>query len=344
MDEYYESCQHLNLSQHAYDVLESDQYEFLDKPSFARILNMVLSSYMEDADASIDNALVRFKAELDERLSAIPDNSTKQAIVSTLIDHYREELVTTANNYPKEHAFKFRLDKENYASVQEWRDDNDYYAGSPGRFLKAVIEEYARKPLFNREGIILRDKIAGLQACIDNHQLIVVTIRGPSRSRFEVRPFSIEHDPGYNYHYLVGYSRKAGTSYEERPVSFRLSRISSIRRSHARSGKVTVEQKRDIIKKLQSVGVQFLLQEPDAIRLKLTPRGKQMYEFQAHLRPAFTNRQECEDGAWIYEFSCTQMQAEFYFFKYGAEVEILFPSTLRNLFSNRYRDAYGLYF
>ena len=304
---------------------------------------MVLSSYMEDSDASIDNAMLRYERRLRETLADIPDNATKKSVMKALLEHYRSELLAAANGPPREVPFKVRLDQNNYSAMQEWHDNNDYYSGVPGNFLKAVIEEYARKPLFDREGILLRDTIDEINACISTHQLIIITLKGQNRSRYEVRPYSIEHDPGFNYHYLVGYSRKAGTEYEEKPVSFRLSRIIGIKRSHARSGKVTAEQKREIKKKLQSDGVQFLLQESEPIRLKLTMRGKQMYESQAHLRPPFIRREECADGSWIYEFNCTQMQAEYYFFKFGAEAVVLSPTDLKNYLRMKYKDALNAY-
>ncbi len=343
MNEYSDARQHLNLSSLAYDVLNSDKYEFLEKPSFSRIVNMVLSSYMEDSDASIDNAMLRYETRLHETLANIPDDATKMSVMGALLEQYRSELLAAANSHPREVAFKVRLDQNNFSAMQEWHDNSDYYSGIPGNFLKAVIEEYSRKSLFEREGILLRDAIDEINACISSHQLIIITLKGQNRSRYEVRPYSIEHDPGYNYHYLVGYSRKAGTDYEEKPTSFRLSRIIGIKRSHARSGKVTTEQKREIKKKLQSDGVQFLLQESEPIRLKLTMRGKQMYESQAHLRPPFIQREECADGSWIYEFNCTQMQAEYYFFKFGNEAVVETPSELRRRFIKKYRDSYDAY-
>ncbi len=141
----------------------------------------------------------------------------------------------------------------------------------------------------------------------------------------------------------MGYSRIVGADRKEEAASFRLSRIANVRPSHARSGKVTAEQKRVITKKLQSEGVQFLLQESETIRLKLTKRGKQMYESMAHLRPAFSGREECADGSWIYWFHCTQLQAEYYFFKFGEEARILEPGEHAARFRQRFQAALDQY-
>ena len=55
--DYYEARQHLNLSEFAFEIIENDKYVFLEKASRQRIINMVLQNYMDNADASIDNAI-----------------------------------------------------------------------------------------------------------------------------------------------------------------------------------------------------------------------------------------------------------------------------------------------
>lgn len=340
---YYEARQHLNLSELAFEVIENDKAAFLEKQSRQRIINMILQNYMDCADAAIDNTLARYREELSSRLFSIPDEEAKSSPISCLVDAYRQELLDTATTYPKGRAFKMQLDKANYNSMMEWKDENGYYDGIPGRFLKAVIEEYARKTAYEREGILLREIIEELQSCIDSHQLVVITLNGPNHTRQEVRPFSICSDPGCNYHYLVGMTRKAGTAYPDRVASYRISRISSVKRSHSRSGKISAAQIQEIERKLHDDGVQFLIQDSETISVRLTEQGKKMYESQAHLRPLFSERKKHPDGSWSYTFDCTQMQAEFYFFKFGADAIIEHPSELRDKILKRFLDAVEVY-
>lgn len=340
---YYDARQHLNLSKFAYDIIENDKFAFLEKPSRQRILNMILKGYMDSADAAIDNAAERFTEQLRSRLAAIPNGRAKEDIVAALVEAYRQELLATATHYPTGYAFKIQLDKDNYSAMLDWRDRNGYFNGIPGRFLKAVIEEYARKTQYEREGILLRDKIEELQSCIDANQLVFLTLNGPNHTRHEVRPYSICSDSDCNYHYLVGMTRKAGTTVPDHIASYRISRIDTIKRSHSRSGKITAAQSREIEKKIRENGVQFLLQDSEPIRVRLTEQGKKMYDSQAHLRPLFTACKRLADGSWSYTFDCTRMQAEFYFFKFGAEAIIEKPYELRNKFIKLYRDALGQY-
>lgn len=340
---YYEARQHLNLSEKAFEIIENDKSVFLEKPSRQRIINIILRNYMDSADAAIDIATKRYREYILSQLSSVPDENVKNDIISALIDSYRQKLVHTATSYPKGHAFKVQLDRVNYETMSEWRDEGSYYGGIPGHFLKAVIEEYARKPQYEREGILLRDVIEELQSCIDAHQLIIVTLNGSNRTRHEVRPYLICCDPGANYHYLVGMVRKAGASFPEHVASYRISRISMIKRSHSRSGKITTIQAQEIDQKLNSDGVQFLLQDSEPICVRLTEQGKRMYDSQAHLRPFFSERKKLPDGSWLYSFDCTQMQAEFYFFKFGADATIEHPLELKEKFLGKYRDAVERY-
>ncbi len=340
---YYEARQHLNLSEFAFEIIENDKSVFLEKSSRQRIINMILRNFMDSADASVDTAVARREEDLRSSLLSIPDGDYKNAIISTLIDAYRHVLVQTATHYPNGHAFKMQLDKENYEAMLEWRDEGGYYGGIPGRFLKAVIEEYARKPQYEREGIILRDTIEELQSCIDAKQLVVITLNGTNRSRHEVRPYLICCDAGRNYHYFVGMTHKVGTQYPERIASYRISRISTMKRSHARSGKITTDQAREIEQKLSNDGVQFLLQDSETIWVRLTEQGKKMYDSQAHLRPFFSECKALSDGSWSYTFDCTQMQAEFYFFKFGSDAIIEHPPELKEKFLNKYKMAVAFY-
>ena len=89
---------------------------------------------------------------------------------------------------------------------------------------------------------------------------------------------------------------------------------------------------------IQKRGVQFLLSEDDTISVRLTEKGVEMYHRQIHLRPSAPKIE-----GDIYIFSCSLSQAEFYFFKFGAEAEMISPPELVEIFRNKYEKAYKLY-
>jgi predicted DNA-binding transcriptional regulator YafY len=49
----------------------------------------------------------------------------------------------------------------------------------------------------------------------------------------------------------------------------------------------------------------------------------------------------CEGNEFV--FKCTEAQAEFYFFKFGKDAEILEPEELRNKLANMYDEALRMY-
>ena len=338
---YYEARQHLNLSQAAYDVVTLDAYAFLAKPSFAGMLNRIFELYREDAAAAVGPACDRYEKELKNELSGLPESPEKAAVIRALREAQRRRLIETARSCPRECPFKFQLNRENYAFISDWRDTEGAYGGVPGRFIKAVIEEYARKPMAEREAVIFQDLISTVRHSAETQKALVITLR--DGGRYEVKPYCVCTDRGRNYHYLAGYCKSTGApEAREHPASFRLTNIVSYKKT-SRSGRLTAEQKKEIEGKIHTAGVQFLLQASETVQIRLTRRGKSMYESQAHLRPGFDNRREEADGTWLYTFSCTPIQARFYFFKFGAEAEVLSPPELRDSFAERYKAALSVY-
>lgn len=343
-NDYYEARQHLNLSQQAYDIIESDKFDFMVRPSFAGMLNLAFAAYCHDANASVDTAVSRYEEIIRDITANIPDDCTKKQMISAFTEKRRADLANAANAYPRGKSFKFQLSRENYEFIQEWRDDGDYYHSSAAKYIKAVIEEYASKSYFEREKIILRDRLSLLQSFADSGRLLSITSgSGDSTQRFMVKPYCLCADKGNSFHYLVGLSTPYASDREEKPASFRVSRIKKITTLSSHSGGITAAQKKLIDVKMNKVGVQFMTQEQETVTVYLTAEGRQQYERQTNLRPICTDKRIFETGDGEYIFQCAPMQALFYFFKFGADAVILSPSELQAEFSEKYEQAYKKY-
>lgn len=334
--------QHLNMSQSAYDVVQNDMRTFTDGENFSGFINHVISAYADIADASISSALKRQEEKYRTQFSKVPNDKTKEKMISTLLSSYEETLIKKAFSYQKGVYTKFRLNKQNFDMIFENNCREEDYYERPGQYIKAIIEEYAEKPQYQRESIYFEKSITLIQSCIESGTLLVVkTKKGWS---YEVRPYGIMTDEGSLYHYLVGYTRSVNSANnEEKIASFRISQLISVtqRPKSYRSGRVTSNEREQIIKKLQVEGVQFLLGEQTQIKVRLTDSGRKMYASQLHLRPIrIRTDDDCDN---IYCFNCTETQAKFYFFKFGKDVEILSPNSLRETFIKQYRDALNCY-
>ena len=78
----------------------------------------------------------------------------------------------------------------------------------------------------------------------------------------------------------------------------------------------------------------------EQILVRLTEDGVRKYQSQIYLRPSCSR---AITGEGDYSFFCTPRQAEYYFFKFGKDAEILSPPGLRERFLSLYADALKTY-
>mgnify|MGYP000385560785 FL=1 len=344
-NEYQEARQHLSLSATAREVLQDDRQDFGGGRSWAGILNYVFAEYRDKADASISVAVERRRAQYEEKLVGVAAPAVRKAVLEALLADYTEELIKKAAKNgatpPDKESFKFRLDRDNYAFRERWLDSPDaqYYGGRFSRYLRAVLEEYAAKTVYQREAIYFDPQMRLIRAAAANGELLRIRLK--KGTWFEVRPYGVLGDRQETYHYLVGLSRPDGTCEPEKPYNFRLSNIVKLEVSFRRSGRLTKEERDKIEDRIRAVGVQFLVQQQETICIRLTEDGRQNYGRQLHLRPAARERAEVDDGLyrWEYTFYCTEFQAKAYFLKFCGDAKVVAPQSLRDTFAQAYRSG-----
>lgn len=344
-NEYQEARQHLSLSDAAWAVLQDDRQDFGGGRSWAGILNYVFAMYRDKADASVSVAVSRRREQLEEQLGGVVSPAARDAVLDRLMEVYAGELAEKAMSdgavAQQKEVFKFRLDRDNYAFREQWLDSPDaqYYGGRFSRYLRAVLEEYAAKTVYQREAIYFDPQMRLIRAAAVNGELLRIRLK--KGSSFEVRPYGVLGDRQETYHYLVGLSRPDGTREPEKPYNFRLSNIVKLEVSFRRSGRLTKEERDKIEDRIRAVGVQFLVQQQETICIRLTEDGRQNYGRQLHLRPAARERAEVDDGLyrWEYTFFCTEFQAKAYFLKFCGEAKVMEPQSLRDTLAQEYRSG-----
>jgi predicted DNA-binding transcriptional regulator YafY len=125
---------------------------------------------------------------------------------------------------------------------------------------------------------------------------------------------------------------------EEQIASFRVTRLTQVRRRSHPRGRLTADDRRDIEEKIRQVGVQYLIGTGDRICVRLTQKGRREFLQRSYMRP-MPERVEKD----LYYFSCTSMQVRNYFLSFGADAEILEPESLRQEFIRVYREALDHY-
>ena len=336
--------QHINLSECAIGIMESDMNSF-NETKVSAFLNRIFENYYETADASISIRLEDEKEKLHSLLDNSFDKPTVQKVISLLTENKKDELLTTTSTYKKGVGFKFRIRNDNFDYL-EGPDckENNYYPRL-GEYYKAVIEEYSLKPYFERERIYYKSYSDIIEAAIKYGYQLKITLR--TKNAFMISPYALMTDSSKNYNYLVGYGKCiSGENIEDKkPFSFRLTNITSIKTYKTlnscfrKEDKINLSKKKEIEAILSQRGVQFVFSDTSDIKIKLTPTGKKMYHSQKHLRPDFTRIIDDD----IYVFNCTANQIEFYFFKFGKNAKIIEPAELSQKFEQMYKDAAETY-
>lgn len=348
-NEYQAARQHLSLSDAAWAVLQDDRRDFGGGRSWAGILNYVFAAYRDTADASISVAVERRRAQYEEKLVGVAAPAVRKAVLEALLADYTEELIKKAAKNgaapPNEESFKFRLDRDNYAFREQWLDSPDapYYGGRFSRYLRAVLEEYAAKTVYQREEVYFYRWITLIKGAMAGGGLLCVKV--PKGNVYEVRPYGVLSGRQETYHYLVGMACRDGKRDAEKITCFRLSKLVTLKLSQKRSGRLTKEECREIEDRIHAVGVEFLLQQQETICIRLTEQGRQDYGSQLHLRPAAEKKEPVSDGTycWEYTFSCTEFQAKAYFLKFCGDAKVVAPQSLRKEFADKYRSGVNAY-
>lgn len=335
--------QRVNLSSAAWEVVGYDMSVFGEKRP-ASFIQDIFWRYCREADASVALSIERKKNELDDILSKCRASDAgaekmKREVEEAVLAAEKKRLKKKTDSYKKSESITIPLRKRilSYLTDENSECEEDKYCRR-GQYIKNVVEEYARLPYIRRESIYFADNVEKIRRAIkENKRLIVETDSGAA---YEVHPYEILGDPLATANYLVGYSRPRGAEDAvKQPCSFRLARIKSVATMSGKGGKLSKNEKDELGKKILMRGVQFMTWDETEITVRLTGEGVKKYERQLHLRPTLIRS---EDGG-VFVFRCTQPQAEFYFFKFGKDAEIISPAELREKFSALYGEAAALY-
>ena len=331
--------QHLNLSTFAYEVILSDMFTFGEE-RLSGFINTVFEYYRPIAEASISRTLNLLNGELAKHISDISgDEKTKKRVLEKLVSQKKDSLIKKAESYESGKTFKFWLNKSNldYLSEPSSECSEDKYYSRRGKYIKSVLEEYARLPYIEREKIYFSPFMAEIQNAIhEERQLRIMTDKDVI---YSVYPYKILSDPLSTANYLVGYCTRYDNSEDEkRPCSFKISALKSVRLEKSKSAFLKNSLWKQLSQTISSHGVQFLVGNEAEIHVKLTKIGVYKYRRHTHLRPPLLRTEND-----VYVFQCTTAQAEYYFFKFGKDAKIILPIELRNKFMKMYEDAASEY-
>lgn len=118
--------------------------------------------------------------------------------------------------------------------------------------------------------------------------------------------------------------------------SFAMSRITNLTKLPHKSFSLSQREIKALEENVTKYSPAYLIESPSFIKLRLTKKGVQIYNSRIFGRPEKISELSFED---TYVFDCTQRQAYNFFYSFGAEVEIISPQSLRDLFIKTHNDA-----
>ena len=349
-DEETEFKQHINLSESAWSVIDEDRgnYDLTE----SGILNRIITNFYQTAKASIGLQLNQRREKLEELYSSKDFDNIDKKIINLVIEvelkAFLSNLTNKKKNYQNGLGKKFRINNENVEMLKESIEDN-YYDSNIGKYLKALLEEYATKPVFIREQILFKDTVDVINKAVSEQRKLKITLyptissngEVKPRRKFYVAPYKITQDPNRSFNYLVGFSKEIDKDYKEIECCIRISRIEKINIQSSMGAKISKEKAKQLDNKLQTQTAMYMSGNPISIKVLFTKRGLQNFKKLVHLRPRIYHVDE--NNEYLYTFDCTVVQAINYFFKFGHQAIILEPEELKSSFKERYEKALNEY-
>lgn len=231
--------------------------------------------------------------------------------------------------------FKIRLNNKTFhflSSLCECLDEDlsATFENSMPLLIKCIFESYTRLIFADRERIVLKDILMTIDHSIKKHQQLKLTLFNTKTTWLS--PISVNLAKEGSFSYLVGLDSNRSIK------TVRISRISQLL-SMKKALIPTKDERIEIDKRLAKYGPTFAAQNTQLIKVRLSPKGIQSYEYSVIHRPIHT----CIENGNIYVFECSEMQALYFFFRFAGEAEILEPLSLRNKFKDLYTAGKKIY-
>lgn len=336
--------QSINLSEDARIVVRQDMASFGCK-KYSGFFNRVILNYYADADATLSRARQRIFEAFCNDLTELPEDPKAQRafranlkklpmaqrehaaeiLADNTVQKLKEQVI---DRYPRGSGIKFRINNELFQYLTESSEcqEDGAYCDSIGRYLKAILEEYARLPYHRREKIYYAQWFTDIENAIEAQKRLAVTVL--NGAEYSVKPCQILTDSQSTYHYLVAWNPKTKEVWP-----FRISNIQKLRQLRD-SGKISENEKLTVEAALRQKDVPFLGEPVQVVRVQLTEAGIHKYNTLLHMRPRYEEKDEN-----IFTFHAPLRQVQYYFEKFGPDAKILEPAELAQKMQQWHQQA-----
>lgn len=338
----------LSLSQEAYSTIISDMDIFQNENNLDGFINRILMNYKETSIASISLSKEREREKYVNWVKTVSGAEIitveDSACIDRLVEGYTNELTLKMNSFKNGVQLKPRINNDNYDDLNMGTSsfqEEEYYPRE-GKYIKAILEDYALLSFFEREGVFFKDIIDSINEAIRTGNLLKLRYvnRKQQQTQITVRPYKIASSPLLQYHYLL--ALPADSERNNDILVLRISRITGEPKRLARTSHITSKEQSYIDEVIRTKGIQYIVSKDSEIQVVLSDQGYKLYKSILYLRPKYTNISQ-KGNEWHLTFMCAEEQIKNYFFQFGKEAIVISPLSLKQWFLNKYTDAANIY-
>jgi hypothetical protein len=332
------------LSDNAYDVILLDMKDYqrqhfnTEKLTPTKMFNKVFLCFYESAQSSV----YRYTEEYKNQMNI---STLRKAFYELICDKYLKNKAPRRNFRPSQDTI----------NVLEQCNENAIYCinnkgGSSkktdketGVYFRAVLEEYALLPAYERERYLYKDIYTKAKAYHPNKKRVCVTRYDPENGKKITDNLYITHlvvDKNHNHYYVLGVGEPTSKNDEYETYVFRLTTIIEIKENEPLIKKQEdyIEKGREEInEKLKKVDAPYLKDTYyDNIEVKFTANGLNLLRRVIHNRPDYTKD---EKRSYVRIFHCTDREIQNYLHNFGEDAVVISPPELRDKLFEFYNNA-----
>lgn len=303
------------------EILEKDAetFEFLKKdgitPNKNAFLTTLICNYFEQFNLKQENLLKLVEKTINSNLF-INEEKVKQ-ISQEIVNQFNNEIShDLVDKFDSLISLKPTKETIPIISFVETYLLNNC---SLSKYFRDMFVDYTSLPQDMRAKIIFKEQYNILSEAINKKQKVFITTKN-TNNIMEISPYLFSHSKEEMHIYLM-YKQK------ESCRSIKLSKITSV--TILNQSSTFNEDDIRLFQKMLKYGVQFFYDNnEEEIVVKLSPRGQKLFHKIYVHRPIPT---KIEND--IFYFNCSYTQILQYFSRFGGDVEIISPESIRkNIF------------
>ncbi len=319
------------LSDYAYDVLRSDMEEYIykwpgkDVKNMTQFINRIFINFHESAFSSV-------YISLGNKVDIQNENTIQSYLLRIIKKKYLQKEAKVRGN---------RMLKDTVKLLRKSMESSVYEEPNAAVYFRAVLEEYALLPKYERERYIYKDAFDMAKECIDHKDpikyQIEIQIKGKSIIMF---PIKMSTDKNQNHYYIAGVSKVEGSDDPFRSSSIQLTNIDEICYSNysvGNSDKIE-ELQEALLEKLKNTDIPYVNNEalPD-IQVEFTDVGLGLLRRIVHNRPRFRVNEDNDHICTFYDVTKQEMLN--YIRQFGKNAVVISPESIRDELYEFYKDA-----